>query len=74
MASRLFENPRVTACSLGTVVGTLRMASEAKVWKLQGGQVESGARAPLATRVGNLIRRSGLEETLEPTRGIRDDA
>ena len=45
-------------------------------WKLQGGQAESGAslRAPLATRVGNLIRRSGLEETLEPTRGIRDDA
>ena len=43
-------------------------------WKLQGGQAESGARAPLATRVGNLIRRSGLEETLKPTRGIRDDA
>jgi hypothetical protein len=30
------------------------MASEAKVWKLQGGQVESGARAPLATRVGKV--------------------
>ena len=43
-------------------------------WKLQGGQAESGARAPLATRVGNLNRRSGLEETLEPTRDIRDDA
>lgn len=63
-----------TVCSLGTVIGTLRMASEAKVWKLQGGQVESGARAPLATRVGNLTRRSGLEETLEPTRDTRDDA
>ena len=63
-----------TMCSLGTVMGTLKMASEAKVWKLQGGQTESGARAPLATRVGNLTRRSGLEETLEPTRDIRDDA
>ena len=69
-----FSIVRETACSLGTVVGTLKMASEAKVWKLQGGQTESGARAPLATRVGNLNRRSGLEETLEPTRDIRDDA
>ena len=33
-----------TMCSLGTVMGTLKMASEAKVWKLQGGQTESGAR------------------------------
>jgi hypothetical protein len=34
--------------SLGTVIGTLRMASEAKVWKLSAGgargQAESGAR------------------------------
>jgi hypothetical protein len=48
MVSRLFEKPRVH--SVGTVIGTLRMASEAKVlvWKLprpvQGGQAESGAR------------------------------
>jgi hypothetical protein len=64
MVSRLFEKPR--AHSVGTVIGTLRMASEAKVlaWKLpvQGGQAasESGARVgachwqwtPSLTRIG----------------------
>jgi hypothetical protein len=41
-----FSIVRETTCSLGTVMGTLKskMASEARVWKLQGGQTESGAR------------------------------
>ena len=33
----------------------------------RGGQAESGARAPLATRVRSLIRRSGQNENQETT-------
>jgi hypothetical protein len=34
-----------------------------EVLEAAGGQAESGARAPLATRVRNLTRRSGQNET-----------